>query len=182
MHDTTKLSRLITEAARDHEVRTRIRSDPESVFKEYGLSDPDLALLRQGDLGALAKHLPAEVFERLLDLLKKLEEKAHVCMPWPPSSITVTEITPASTPPGALPKSVRVTITGTGFDAGAKLSFQRPSRNVNATTVSVTPGPSSSLIADVTFAPGTQGCYNVVVTNKSGLSGTLSMGFTVTSG
>ncbi|WP_437300445.1 hypothetical protein [Sorangium sp. So ce426] len=180
MHDTTKLSRLITEAARDHEVRTRIRSDPESVFKEYGLSDPDIALLRQRDLGALAKHLPAEVFERLLDLLKTLGE-AHICIPWPPSSITVTEITPASTPPGALPKSVRVKVTGTGFEARANLSFQHPSRTVNATTVSVTPGPSSSLIADVTFALGTQGSYNVVVTNTGGLSGTLSMGFTVTS-
>jgi hypothetical protein len=88
----------------------------------------------------------------------------------PPSNPTVTAISPNS---GSTTGGASVTITGTGFLAGASVSIGgSPATNVNVS--------SSTSITAITPAHAT-GTVNVVVTNSDGRSGTLTNGYTYTS-
>jgi len=81
--------------------------------------------------------------------------------------------TAVSPPSGAASGGTSVTITGTGFSAGASASFG----GTAATNVTVV---SSASITATTPAHAA-GTVNVVVTNSNGQSGTLSSGYTYTS-
>ena len=84
---------------------------------------------------------------------------------------TVSAITPTS---GTTNGGTAVTITGTGFRSGATVSLG----GAAATNVSV--GNSTSITATTTAHAA--GAVNVVVTNTDAQSGTLSNGYTYTSG
>ena len=89
--------------------------------------------------------------------------------PLPPPNPTA--ITPAS---GSTSGGTSVTITGTGFASGATVTFG----GTAATGVSV--GSSTSITATT---PGhTPGAVDVVITNADNQTGTLSEGYTYTSG
>jgi hypothetical protein len=90
--------------------------------------------------------------------------------PPPPPPPVPTSITPVS---GTTAGGTAVTITGTGFAAGAAVSFG----GTAATGVSV--GSSTSITA--TTPAHAAGAVNVVVTNSDGQSGTLNNGYTYTS-
>lgn len=85
----------------------------------------------------------------------------------PPVAPTVTAIAPTS---GSTAGGTNVTLTGTGFAAGAAVSFG------GIAASSVAAGSSTSIMA-TTPAQGA-GAVDVVVTNADGLSGRLTGGFT----
>jgi hypothetical protein len=89
--------------------------------------------------------------------------------PPPPPAPTVTGISPAS---GPTIGGTSVTITGTGFLAGAGVTLG----GIAATNVVVT----SATQITATTPSHAAGVVNVVVTNSDGQSGTLSNGFTYT--
>jgi hypothetical protein len=90
--------------------------------------------------------------------------------PPPGSSPTVTSLSPNS---GTVNGGTRVTLTGTGFAAGATVSFG----NVRGTSVTVTNSTTLSVTTPVHAA----GAVNVVVTNSNGSLATLTNGYTYTS-
>src|SRR5208337_3589454 len=83
------------------------------------------------------------------------------------SASALSGISPASGPTAG---GTAGTLTGTGFLAGATVTFG----SAAATAVAVV---SSTQITATTPA-GSAGAVNVVVTNPNGLSGTLTSGFT----
>jgi hypothetical protein len=88
----------------------------------------------------------------------------------PPSSVvTVSEVTPNSGPTGG---GTIVTISGSGFAAGAAVSFG----GAAATSVNVAGSTSITAITPAHAA----GAVNVVVTNPDNQSGTLTGGYTYT--
>ena len=90
--------------------------------------------------------------------------------PAPPSGApTVASVSPNT---GTGSGGTRVTITGTGFAAGATVSFG----NVRGTSVTVT----NSTTLSVTTPAHATGAFNVVVTNSNGALGTLANGYTFT--
>ena len=90
----------------------------------------------------------------------------------PPAPVTLTSITPAYASPGA---SVPVTLTGTGFAAGAKIATGNGVTAGNIVVVSAT-----QINATFTVAPNaTLGPTNVTVTSLGGASGPVT--FTVIS-
>lgn len=97
----------------------------------------------------------------------------------PPADVTVTGITPNSVQAGS---SVNVTISGSGFAAGAAVVLQNgtgPTPQVsnvvvvNANTITATISASSG-------GPPRNRVWDVRVTNSNGSSGVLAGGFTVT--
>jgi hypothetical protein len=87
--------------------------------------------------------------------------------------MTVSAMTPNQGPPGA---AGPVTITGSGFVAGATVSAS----GAGVTVGNVTVGSATQLTAILTVASGaTAGARDVTVTNSSGGDGTLTGGFTV---
>jgi len=91
----------------------------------------------------------------------------HTIVPEYDPAPTIATISPASGPTGG---GTAVTLTGTGFLAGATIVFG----SAAATAVTVV---SPTQITATTPA-GSAGAVNVVVTNPNGLSGTLTSGFT----
>ena len=87
---------------------------------------------------------------------------------------TVTSVTPASRGQGAVNQNIA--LVGTGFSAGAAVSFSGTGITVNSTTVNT----ATSLTANITIAPGaTIGNRNVTVTNADGGFGTRNNAFAV---
>ncbi len=87
---------------------------------------------------------------------------------------TVTSVTPASRGQGAVNQNIA--LVGTGFAAGAAVSFSGTGITVNSTTVNT----ATSLTANITIAPGaTIGNRNVTVTNADGGFGTRNNAFAV---
>ena len=89
--------------------------------------------------------------------------------PPPPSTASPTAISPVS---GTTAGGTPVTITGTGFLAGATVKLG----GTSATGVSV----SNSTTITATTAAHAAGAVDVVVTNTDSQSGTLSQGYTYT--
>jgi phosphatidylserine/phosphatidylglycerophosphate/cardiolipin synthase-like enzyme len=87
--------------------------------------------------------------------------------PPPSGAPTVTSLSPNS---GTSSGGTRVTITGTGFAAGATVSFG----NVRGTGVTVT----NSTTISVNTPAHAAGAVTVVVTNSNGARGTLTNGYT----
>ncbi|MFP5261541.1 MAG: IPT/TIG domain-containing protein, partial [Blastocatellia bacterium] len=90
--------------------------------------------------------------------------------PPPSSSPTVTSVSPNT---GGIEGGTRVTITGTGFAAGAAVSFG----NVQGTSVTVTNSTTISVNAPAHAA----GPVSIVVTNSNGATAALANGYTYTS-
>jgi hypothetical protein len=93
-------------------------------------------------------------------------------------TLTVVSITPATMMAGS---SVNVTVSGTGFATGASLSFANGSGGtLTASNVVVVSAPTitARLTADRSGGPGTR-TWDVVVSNPSGSTATLTGGFTV---
>jgi hypothetical protein len=89
----------------------------------------------------------------------------------------VTSATPSSRGQGAV--SQNIAIVGTGFAAGAAVSFSGTGITVNSTTFNT----ATSLTANITIAVGaTTGNRNVTVTNADGGFGTRNNAFTVNAG
>jgi glucose/arabinose dehydrogenase len=87
-------------------------------------------------------------------------------------ALTVSSVAPAQGAPGT---AVPVTVTGTGFAAGATMSI-----GTGITVSNVNVGSSTQLTATLTIASGAAlGPRDVTVTNSSGGSATLTGGFTV---
>src|SRR5206468_2324157 len=90
---------------------------------------------------------------------------------------TVTSASPAALAQGAT--SQNVTISGTGFQCGATVSFADAGMTVNWTTFV----SSSQLTANITIAPSAApGARDVTVTNADAGSGTGTAVFSVTTG
>jgi Subtilase family len=86
---------------------------------------------------------------------------------------TISSVAPTQ---GAGGSSVPVTITGTGFTAGATVSIS----GTGVTPSNVTVGSATQITATLTIAGGAVlGARDVTVTNSGGGSGTLTGGFTV---
>jgi subtilisin family serine protease len=91
------------------------------------------------------------------------------------AGVSVSSIAPNQGTQGA---TVPVTITGTGFAAGATVSVS----GTGITVSNVTVGSAIQITATLTIASGaTLGARDVTVTNSGGGGGTLTGGFTVTS-
>ncbi len=91
------------------------------------------------------------------------------------SAVAVSTVTPNQGTPGA---TVPVTITGSGFAAGATVSLS--GTGITVSNLAVT--SATQLTATLTIASGAAlGARNVTVTNSGGPSSTLTGGFTVVS-
>jgi subtilisin family serine protease len=91
------------------------------------------------------------------------------------AAVTVSSVSPNQGIPGA---AVPVTITGSGFAAGATVSLS----GVGITASNVSVGSATQLTATLTIASGAAlGARDVTVTNSGGGAGTLAGGFTVAS-
>ena len=89
---------------------------------------------------------------------------------------TVTSVSPNS---GPVAGGTTVTITGTGFAAGATVAFEFQSRQESAATnVTVVNSTTITATTPVTNPPDTAGAATVTVTNSSGLTGSLASAFT----
>ena len=88
---------------------------------------------------------------------------------------TVTSVSPASRPQGALNQVI--VITGTGFASGAIASFSGAGITVNSTTFT----SATQITVNISIAAGaTLGACDVTVTNANGGAGTRTAAFTVT--
>jgi len=96
----------------------------------------------------------------------------------PSAGVTVDAISPTSITAGS---SVGVTITGSGFAAGAAVSFENgtgPAPSVSGVTV-VDGGTMTATVSTKSGGPPGSRVWDVRVTNPDGSSGVLSGGFTV---
>ena len=95
------------------------------------------------------------------------------------AGVTVNGITPNSMPAGT---SVEVTVTGSGFEANADLSFQNGSgpAPTGADIVVVDVDTITATITSKSGGPPVDRVWDVRVTNPNGSSGVLVGGFTVT--
>jgi hypothetical protein len=90
-----------------------------------------------------------------------------------PPNVTISSVAPTQGTPGA---AVPVTITGTGFAAGATVSLS----GTGITVSNVSVGSATQLTATLTIASGTAlGARDVTVTTAGGGASTLPGGFTV---
>ncbi|MBI4563493.1 MAG: S8 family serine peptidase [Planctomycetes bacterium] len=96
-----------------------------------------------------------------------------------PPALSVTSITPNSMAVGT---TIQVTVTGTGFSAGAVLTFANGAgKSPQAANIVVV--DANTITADVTAGKGgppRDRVWDVVVTNPGGASSSLAGGFTVT--
>jgi hypothetical protein len=96
-----------------------------------------------------------------------------------PDPLSVTAISPSSVRAG---KSVDVTITGTGFAAGASLTLENGSEGPTVTVSNVSVVNSTTITANIAAARSSSKgtwTWDVVVTNPGGGSASLTDGFTV---
>ena len=129
--------------------------------------------LRPGGYSNVKLYLsvPAEASAAVYTVMRTFVETQATCL-GTGTAPTVTLVNPSSGPTGG---GTPVTVTGTGFEAGATVTFG----GVAATNVSVT-GPTS--LTATTPAVASPGVVNVTVRNTGGLSGTLTAGFTYFAG
>ena len=90
------------------------------------------------------------------------------------ASPTISSLSPATRLQGA--SNQTITVTGTGFQSGAVISFSGSGITINSTTVNT----STSITLNVSIASNaTTGARSVTVTNPDGGTYTLNNGFTV---
>ena len=162
------LIHLLSDFARNEDLRHRFQSDPHSVLKDYNITPAEQRRLKRGGADALKALLQENA--------QALYSPYAVMMPWPPPTgdVTVSSITPAS---GAAGNSVPVTVRGSGFHSGADFGLHNPSIQVHAEQVEVSVDGKS--IRGILSLPSSAGVYDVVVRNTDNTSGELTQGFTV---
>jgi hypothetical protein len=156
-------------------------SNPTLVFigPGGGIRGSDLTITPTSITGQILSPLAAKVGQYTVRIVNADGSKAICtnCLTVIPAP-TVTAITPSTFGVGA--KNVPVTITGTGFDAGAKLLFIGGSTSVKGTVTNVT---STSISATLSAPAGsTTGKYDLRVVDPDFSKGTLSKGVTVVAG
>ncbi len=90
---------------------------------------------------------------------------------------TILSITPNTH--AANSNGVAETITGTGFQPGATVTFTGSNQPTVASTITVN-GPGTQLTFTINIPKKASGAYSVVVTNPDGGTATLANGFTAT--
>jgi hypothetical protein len=169
---TGPLLHLLADLTRDGALRERLVDHPPAVIEQYGISPDTQKLLRGGDTDQIVDQIAREA-RALIGRLR--DQPVNVTMPWAgPAGLEVKTCAPTS---GPVDSPVAVTVTGTGFDVGARLWFSAPSGYFDASDTQVS-GNGTVITGQITLK--TPGSYDVTVSNSATASGTLPAGYTAT--
>lgn len=143
----TRLVHLLVDLHRNAAVQARFETDAPAVVEEYGLSEEERILVRDGDLPALRGALRHSVDA----LLGGVQVASTRYVPFPYASSKRPRVRSFSPHRVETEKDVLIKITGTRFGSRPKVCFKNPRHGIPGEIVNHSTGPETILDVKVRF-------------------------------